>query len=239
MNPAIILVRPQMGENIGAAARAMANFGVRDLRLVAPRDGWPNPKASDMAGKALNVVDDAQLFPTTAAAVADCQFIVATTARERAMNLPVFDARDAMQQLATRAARGERVAILFGPERTGLENDDVIQANAVVTIPVSADYASLNLAQAVVVLCYEWLMAQAAVGDINSFAHQREGLLAPRAEMDGLFGQLETALDDVNFWRVPEKKDGMWRNIRAVLIRAGMNPQEIAAWRGIVKALRG
>ncbi len=124
--PSIILVRPQMGENIGAAARAMANFGLGNLRLVAPRDGWPNPKASDMAGKALPIIDDAAIYAETKAAVADCQFVLATTSRARAMQLPVLEVREAMRQMAARVAQGERCAILFGPERTGLENDDVM-----------------------------------------------------------------------------------------------------------------
>ena len=234
MSLSIILVRPQMGENIGAAARAMANFAVRDMRIVAPRDGWPNPKAFDMAGKADGIVTDAKIYSDTAASVADCQFVLATTSRARAMNLPVMDPREAMQQLRQRVANGEKVAVLFGPERTGLENEDVIVADAVVTIPVSEEYASLNIAQAVVVLCYEWLMAE----HTTVSAGEELQVAAPRAELEGLFGQLEAALEEVNFWRVPEKKEGMWRNIRAVLIRAGMTGQEIATWRGIVKTLK-
>ncbi len=231
MTPSIILVRPQMGENIGAAARAMANFGLADMRLVAPRDGWPNPKASDMAGRALNIIDDAQLFDTTSAALAECSFVLATTSRERAMNLPVLEPRAAMAEMRARMARGEKCAILFGPERTGLENEEVILADAVVTIPVAPEYPSLNLAQAVVILGYEWLL---------STAQQTENTVEPAAEkqmLEGLFGHLEQALDSVNFWRIPEKKEVMWRNIRAGLTRAGLTHQEIATWRGIVKAL--
>jgi tRNA/rRNA methyltransferase len=230
----IILTRPQMGENIGAAARAMANFGLRDLRLVAPRDGWPNPKASDMAGRALDIVDDAKLFATAPEAVADCQFVLATTARERAMNLPVLDVREAAAELEARAARGERCAVLFGPERTGLENEEVTLANAVVTIPVAPEYPSLNLAQAVVVVAYEWMMAQA---ELSRAIPQQEEAPATREQLNGLFGHLETALDTVNFWRIPAKKEIMWRNIRAGLTRAGLTAQEVATWRGIVKAL--
>jgi tRNA/rRNA methyltransferase len=238
ISPSIILVRPQMGENIGAAARAMANFGVRDLRLVAPRDGWPNPKASDTAGKALDIIDDAKLYETTNAALADCQFVLATTARARAMQLPVLDMRDAMAELHRRTARGERCAVMFGPERTGLENDDVTLADAVVSIPVAPEYASLNVGQAVVVACYEWWMG--GLGDALEVPPlQGEELPATRAQLDGLFGQLETELDTVNFWRVAEKKEIMWRNIRTTLVRAGMSAQEVATWRGIIRALRG
>lgn len=219
-----------MGENIGAAARAMANFGLGNMRLVAPRDGWPNPKASDTAGKALDILDDAGLFATSAEAVADCQFVLATTSRARAVNMPVFDAREAMAELRTRIARGEKVAILFGPERTGLENEEVALADAVVSLPVASAYPSLNLGQAVVVLAYEWLAStqQQAVPTDPA---------APRAELHGLFGQLEEALDDVNFWRVPEKKEQMWRNLRAGLTRAQLTSNEIATWRGMIRAL--
>lgn len=238
--PSIILVRPQMGENIGHAARAMANFGLRDMRLVAPRDGWPNPKASDTAGKALDIIDDAKNFDELSQAVADCQFVLATTSRARAVNMPVLEARAAMLDVRERIGRGEKCAILFGAERTGLENEEVALADAVVTIPVAAEYPSLNLGQAVVVLAYEWLCAG---GENPLFT--RNAAMAPatqppatREELQGFFGQLEAALDDVDFWRVPEKKDGMWRNIRAVLMRAGMSGQEVATWRGLIRALR-
>lgn len=236
--PAMILVRPQMGENIGHAARAMANFGLRGMRLVAPRDGWPNPKASDTAGKALDILDEANVHADVAAAVADCQFVLATTSRARAVNMKVYDVREAMQEVRAREARGERCAVLFGAERTGLENEEIALADAVVTIPVAAEYPSLNLGQAVVVVCHEWFMS----GDpalFNRNTDQQPNIAdapAPRAELDGMFGQLEAALDAVNFWRVPEKKEGMWRNIRTGLVRAGLTSQEIATWRGMVKA---
>ena len=250
--PSILLIRPQMGENIGAAARAMANFGLKELRLVAPRDGWPNPKASDTAGKALNIIDDASVHDDVPAALADCSYVLATTARERAMSLPVLEVREAMAELHTRAARGEKCAIMFGPERTGLENEDMALADAVVTIPVAPEYASLNIGQAVVVCAHEWFShvhaaagAQGAQSPIFARSVTQPNALqavpevAPREQLLGLLGQLEAGLDDVNFWRVPEKKDIMWRNIRATLVRAGLSEQEIATWRGVVKALRG
>lgn len=245
MQLSIVLVRPQMGENIGAAARAMANFGLKELRLVAPRDGWPNPKASDTAGKALNIIDDAKTYETVGDAVADCQFVLATTARDRVVNLPVMDVREAIAELHTRASRGEKCAVMFGPERTGLENEDITLANAIVTIPVAPEYASLNVGQAVVVCAYEWY--QAVVSSESSVVSKEandsrlttQNLAAPRAQLEGLFGQLETALDEVNFWRVPEKKEIMWRNIRASLTRADLTEQEIATWRGIISGIRG
>jgi tRNA/rRNA methyltransferase len=233
VTPSIILIRPQMGENIGSSARAMANFGLKDLRIVAPRDGWPNPKASDTAGKALDILDDAKVFATAAEAVADCQFVLATTARERAVNMPAFTARAAMETLRARQAAGERCAILFGPERTGLENEEVALADAVVTIPVAPEYTSLNLAQAVVVMGYEYFTS-----DQSRESRVEEEAPAAREELLGMFGQLEAALDDVNFWRVPEKKEGMWLNLRATLTRTRFTSQEIATWRGIFRALR-
>lgn len=230
MHPSIILIRPQMGENIGSSARAMANFGLRDLRLVAPRDGWPNAKASDTAGKALDILDDAQLFATTREAVADCQFVLATTARSRAVNMPALYVRDAVAELRMRVARGERCAVLFGPERTGLENEDIACAHAVVTIPVAGEYTSLNLAQAVVVVASEWFQTQTppplVVGEEP----------APQAELHAMFDQLEQVLETAKFWRTPEKKDSIWRNVRAVFTRAGMSAQEVATWRGIIRA---
>lgn len=228
MELAIILVRPQMGENIGAAARACANFGAKDLRLVAPRDGWPNPKASDMAGRAINVIDDAQVFATTAEAIHDAQYVLAVTARDRTINLPSFTTREAVGQMR---ARGGKVALLFGPERTGLENEEVALSDGILCIPTAPEYSSLNLAQAVVVVLAEWFASQAQVVP-------KEGEpAAPRDELLGLYGQLEAALDGTNFWRIPEKKEIMWRNIRATLTRAGLTSQEVATWRGLIKAL--
>lgn len=241
MTPTIILCRPQMGENIGAAARGMANFGLKEMRLVAPRDGWPNPKAADMAGKALPILDDASVFETAAEAVADCQFVLATTARSRAVNMPVMDVRSAMREVAVRMARGEKCAVLFGAERTGLENEEVALADAVLTIPVSADYPSLNLGQAVVVVGHEWFSTQE---DKPLFARNPDQVTPPQApatkeELQGLYGQLEMMLDGTNFWRVPEKKEGLWRSIRATLARAALSGPEVAIWRGILRSFRG
>lgn len=229
MSPAIILVRPQMGENIGAAARAMANFGLSDLRIVAPRDGWPNPKAADTAGKALSILDDAKIYATAAEAVADCQYVLAATARDRAVNMPSYTTREAVGQLHAR--NGQKVAVMFGPERTGLENEEVAHANGVLSIPVAPEYTSLNLAQAVVVVAAEWFASDAPA------AQTALAETAQRHELQGLFDQLEAELTAVNFWRVEAKKEGMWRNIRAVLTRAQLSSQEVATWRGMVRAL--
>ena len=240
MTPSIILVRPQMGENIGHAARAMANFGLNEMRLVAPRDGWPNPKASDTAGKALPILDDAKTFASAGTAVADCNFVLATTARARAVNMPVFEVREAMQEVRARMARGEKCAVLFGPERTGLENEEVAIADAVVTIPVAPEYTSLNLGQAVVVVAHEWFSSALHAGPAfvrNAQMSPVTPVAATKKELHGLFGQLEAGLDDVNFWRVPEKKDGLWRILRATLTRAALSGQEVALWRGVLRAL--
>lgn len=233
MQPAIILVRPQMGENIGATARAMANFGVGELRLVAPRDGWPNPKAGDVAGKAMPILDDATIYETTQASVADRQFVLAMTARPRHLPIRAMELREAIGELRTRAAQGKRCAIMFGPERTGLENEDIVVADAAVSIPVAPGYASLNVGQAVVVALYEWFASapREAIAEGDP--------VADRAELQGLFDHLERALDGTDFWRVPEKKESMWRNIRVGLMRARFSAHEVATWRGIVRALSG
>lgn len=220
-----------MGENIGAAARAAANFGVADLRLVAPRDGWPNPKAVDMAGRAIDVLDAITVHETLAEAVADCQFVLATTARERAVNMRAYDTAQAVVQLRARAQRGEKVAVLFGPERTGLENEDIAHAHGVLHIPTAPEYSSLNVAQAVVVVLAQWF----ASGEAPALPEGEPP--APQAELQGMFGQLEQALDATNFWRIPAKKEIMWRNIRAGLMRADLSSQEVATWRGLIRAL--
>ncbi|MEM6946215.1 MAG: RNA methyltransferase, partial [Pseudomonadota bacterium] len=157
--PVAVLVEPQLGENIGAAARALWNFGLDRMRIVAPRDGWPNPKAVAMASGAGRLLDDAQIFETTAEAVADCTLVYATTARARELTKRVLTPEDAMREAAAATEAGERVALLFGRERTGLENDDVMRASAIVTVPVNPDFPSLNLAQCVLLLGYEWRRA--------------------------------------------------------------------------------
>ncbi|MDO8884944.1 RNA methyltransferase, partial [Pseudotabrizicola sp.] len=156
IEPAFILVRPQMGENIGAAARAMLNFGLTRMRIVAPRDGWPNPRAVAMASGAGRLLDQAGLFPDVAAAIGDCDFVFATTARPRELVKPIVTPERAMEMARAMAAEGRRVGILFGPERAGLENDDVALANAIVTVPVNPDFPSLNLGQCALLLGYEW-----------------------------------------------------------------------------------
>ena len=231
--PQFILVRPQMGENIGHAARAMANFGWEHMRLISPRDGWPNPKAESTASKAKPLFEKANLHDTTADAVADLQFVLATTARDRTQNLPVMDARAAGREIMARQAKGQQCGVLFGPERTGLENDDIALADAVVSIPLSDLYPSLNLGQAVGILAYELAMAKSeTLGEITL-----PDAPATKETLEGFLQQLEEALDEAEFWRVAEKKPNMWRNIRTSIQRAGWSGQEVATWRGIVREL--
>lgn len=232
--PAIVLVAPQLGENIGAVARAMLNFGLSDLRLVAPRDGWPSPAAKSTASGADLVLERAQLFAGLADAIADCARVYATTARPRELLLPVMTPADAARDMRARLARGERSAILFGGERSGLSNDDVVRADAIVSIPVNPAFASLNIAQAALVLAYEWAKAEgrSAYDSGLDFAPA-----APRAAFDGLMDHLVDALDRAGYFHPPDKRPHMERNLRAAFQRAGLTETEVRALRGAVRAL--
>ena len=192
--PAFVLVRPQMGENIGASARSMLNFGLEAMRVVAPRDGWPNERAVALASGAGRVLDAARLTATTAEAVADCTMVFATTARERNFSKPVFSPEAAMAVALDRASRGERVAVLFGPERTGLENDDVALANAIVSVPTNPAFPSLNLAQCVLLMGYEWRRAtDAPAPREDGDGRHRLGQIMPRCA--ALVAHYEERLD--------------------------------------------
>jgi tRNA/rRNA methyltransferase len=246
MAPAIILVLPQLGENIGFAARAMANFGLQDLRLVAPRDGWPNDKARAAAAVASSVVDGAKVYDSVEAAIGDLNFVVATTARPREMVKRVLSPETAAATLRDRATVAERTGVLFGPERSGLDNDTIALANAILTAPVDPDFASLSLPQAVLLVAYEWLKCQkpGALGRITTLDGPAiEGLSAPetrpatRAELFDLFEHLETELDRAGFLRPPEKRPSMVRSIRNMFHRMGATEQDVRTWRGIVSAL--
>ncbi len=240
--PAIILVRPQMGENIGAAARAMWNFGLSDLRLVSPRDGWPNQKANDMAAHAEPIIEHARIFPDVASAMADLHFVAACTARPRDLTFPVLTPAESAREMRAQAPAGG-VGLLFGSERTGLENEELVLANAIVTIPTApapvapaihrptTANASLNLAQAVVVLAYAW----SAEAETPAAAPARE--LAPKSEIENLLAQLEKRLNAVNFWRVPEKKERMWLNLRRMILRMEPTSQEVLTLHGVMRAL--
>ncbi len=233
--PAVILVSPQLGQNIGAAARAMLNCGLTDLRLVRPRDGWPNPYAVAAAAGADRVLDAARLYPTTAAAVGDLQRVYATTARGRGMIQQILTPRAAAAEMRERFAAGERVGVLFGPERTGLVNEDLTLAEALITVPLNPAYASLNLAQAVLLVGYEWF--QSAADALARRLHTGQTRTATKAELANLFAHLEHELDAGGFFPVPEKRPSMVRNIRNTLQRAGLTEQEVRTAHGIIASL--
>ncbi len=234
-----------MGENIGAAARAMLNFGIAGLRLVAPRDGWPNPAAKAMAAGASIVIDHAQVFETLDQALADLSFVLATTARPREARLPVFTPALAVQKLREKMLRpgqegaetcghSSRVAVLFGGERAGLSAEHIKKSDGVISIPVNPDFASLNLAQAVLLMAYEW--GQASGLDAFESPLDREPA-APRLELDRMMTHLEEELEAAGFFYPPEKKPLMLRNLTTALTRAGLTHIEVQTMRGVIKAL--
>ena len=247
--PAIILVNPQLGENIGFAARAMANFGLSDLRLVAPRDGWPNPKARAAAAGAAFVVDRATIYDDVESAIGELNFVLASTARSREMVKTVLSPETAAVALKQRSVRAERTGVLFGPERSGLDNDTIALADAILTAPVSPDFASLSLPQAVLLFGYEWLKADNVsppLGRATAFdGPAAEGLAVPdtrpatRAELLGLFQHLEAELDRAGFLYPSEKRPSMVRAIRNMFHRMSATEQDVRTWRGIVAALSG
>jgi len=244
--PAIVLVRPQLGENIGFAARAMANFGLQDLRLVAPRDGWPNDKARAAAAGAAAIVDRARHFDSVEAAIGDLNYVLAATARPREMVKLVLSPETAASALRKHACAAGRTGVMFGAERSGLDNDAIALADAILTAPVSPDFASLSLPQAVLLFAYEWLKTQSpeALGRTTAFdGPAKEGTPAPgtrpasRAELFGLFDHLETELDRSGFLKPKEKRPSMVRSIRNMFHRMGATDQDVRTWRGIVAAL--
>lgn len=235
--PAIILVNPQMGENIGASARAMLNSGLQDLRLVNPRDGWPSEPAQAMSSGALDKMPPVQVFENTADAIADCQYVYATTARARDMSKPVFTAKGAAEDMRKRQSEGQKIAILFGAERAGLDNDDVSLAHAVVTVPLNPDFSSLNLAQGVLLLAYEWYQSGDATPDLEM--HTRNSQPANHAMLKELYDRLEDELERHHFFRDSGQKPTMIRNLRNMLARAAMTEQEAKTFHGIISALTG
>ena len=233
--PVVVLVEPQLGENIGAAARAMANFGLSRLRLVAPKQEWPNERARVMAAGADRVIDAAVIYATLAEAIADCTFVVATTARQHDQAKPVIGAAEAAAQMAPKVAAGETVALVFGRERIGLENHEVARADAIMTLPVNPAFASLNLAQAVVVVGYEWF--KLASGGALPFAMQDRSPPAPKQQLDAFLADLERALDEIEFYRPHEKRGVMSTNLRNIFNRMKPSEQDIRTLHGIVTAL--
>jgi tRNA/rRNA methyltransferase len=234
-SPAIILCEPQLGENIGTAARAMANFGLWDLRVVNPRDGWPNERAVAAASRADHVIEKVRIFDTVEAAVADLSMVHATTARRRDMEKEVLGPEESSRRINTHIGDGGRAGLLFGRERWGLYNEEVALADSIVTLPVEAAFASLNIAQAVLLMSYEW-RRQSDLGATLPFSGGRDEV-APRGELLGLFGQLEETLDRTGFFKTEDKRPTMVTNLRAIFTRAGMTSQEIRTLRGVISSI--
>lgn len=233
---AVILVEPQLGQNIGMVARAMANCGLGELRLVAPRDGWPNSDSIPAASGADRILNEARVFDTTADAVADLATVLATTARPRDMTKDALTPKGASALLRAPAPEGAKAGVLFGKEAIGLHNDDVALAHAVVTVPLNPLFSSLNLAQAVFVIGYEWYQAAEAT-PAHELVLPKETRPANVDEMVGLFEHLEGELDACGFLRVKEKRPIMVRNIRNIFQRARLTEQEVRTLRGIVSGL--
>lgn len=233
--PAIVLVDAQLGENIGAAARGMANFGLNDLRLVRPRDGWPNTKALASASGADHVIGAARVYPDERAATLDTPRIFATSARSRELTKPVMTPERAIAEMRGLAAQGIKSALLFGGERAGLTNDQISLADAIIAVPVNPGFGSLNLAQAVLLLAYEWFRPQAEVPPVD--LPLGPNVPASREEIYHLFDHLEAELDASGFLFPPDKRPHMVRNIRTTLLRSGLTDQDVRVWRGIIKAL--
>jgi len=233
--PVVVLVEPQLGENIGFAARAMLNCGLTELRLVRPRDGWPNERARAAAAGADTVIDGAQVFERTADAVGDLSRVFAATARHRDMIMPVMTPRRAAETLRVEVAAGLRCGLIFGPERSGLENDDASLADTIVQVPLNPAFSSLSLPQAVMVLAYEWFQA----GDETPSEELVMGRTEPasKAELLNFLSRLESALEETGFLQVAEKRPGMMRNIRNIFQRARLTDQEVRALHGVVSAL--
>jgi len=245
-SPAVILMEPQLADNIGMVARACANFGLDELRLVSPRDGWPNEKARIAASGANYVIDDATAHDTLGAAVADLNWFCATTARQRDLRKPVLTPEQAIAEIALRIGRGERCGILFGRERNGLETSEVALADAVVMVPVNSRFASLNLAQSVLILAYEWMKAagKQSLGRVTTYEkplstglYLGDNTPATKAELVGFFEHLEGELERLGYFNPPHKKPAMLQNLRTFFTRAGATEQEVRTLRGIVATL--
>jgi TrmH family RNA methyltransferase len=228
--PVIVLVRPQLGENIGKAARAMLNFGLTELRLVTPRDGWPNPSAGPAASGADIVLERAQVFESVAEAVADCGHVYATTVRRRDVTKPVVTPEEAARAIH---AAPERSAILFGPERSGLETDDVTIARTIITVPINPEFGSLNLAQAVILCAYEW-----SKGEKLAQPPTRDELPpAPQEELDGMIGQLDEMLERAGYYFPPDRATATRRTLRTLLTKPAWNALEVRTLRGVLSKL--
>lgn len=233
--PVSILVEPQLGENIGAAARAMWNFGLSAMRLVAPRDGWPNPQAVAMASGAGRVLDGAQVFDTSAAAMADLHAVYATTARPRELTKRVLSPEAAMREAASRIAEGQRIGILYGPERAGLATAEIVLASAIVSVPSNPEFPSLNLAQCVLLLSYEWRRAQGGVV-AEELVTNKTGLAAGE-DVTRMLAHLEEELEAARFFFPEHKRPSMQGNLRNLFRRSALTEQDVRTLRGVIRAL--
>lgn len=232
--PAFVLIRPQMGENIGAAARGMWNFGLDLMRIVDPRDGWPNQRAVALASGAGRLLDEAMVVETTADAIADATFVYATTARPRDLTKPVMTPEEAMADAAIRIKRGEKVAVMFGPERTGMENDDIALANAIVTVPVNPEFPSLNLGQCVLLMSYEWTRAtQKAEG----YVEMAGSYWATSREVQALADHYEDRMSDAGFFFPEHKADSMKLNLRNLWSRMPLTRTDVQMLHGMMRQM--
>jgi tRNA/rRNA methyltransferase len=232
--PAIVLSQPQMGENIGAAARAMKNFGLSELHLIAPKCAWPNDRAQMLASGAGDILERAHVHPDAAAALASFNLVFATTARGRDVLKEIHTPEAAAEKLRAAAAAGTSTAVLFGGERAGLDNDEMSLADAVITIP-TAEFSSLNLGQAVLLIGYEWLKSADATPPVRT--RPSAALPASRQELTGLFAHLERELDAAQFFFPPAKRETMVRNVRAMILRSNLTDQQARTIRGMIVAL--
>lgn len=231
--PVVILVRPQMGENIGAVARAMANFGLKELRLAAPRDGWPNPKAVEMSAGAETIIETTKTYHDFTSAMADIHLAYATTARPRDMEKRVLEPPAAIADIRQHSEAGKKIALVFGPERTGLENEEISWCDTLITIPTAPEKRSINIAQAAVIIGYEWWRQQSERQDVSLALDE----MAPKAEWEAMFSQLESYLDQADYFRAADRKPTMWLNLRNMLMRSRMSEQELRSFRGLIRSL--
>ena len=234
-NPAFILIEPQMGENIGASARAMLNFSLTDLRIVNPRDGWPNERATAMSAGALDLMPPVTVHDTIQNAIADCHFVYTTAAFDRFMVKPVMTPFDAARDMAARARAGQKIGMVFGRERSGLTNDEIAAGQVLITIPVNPDFASLNLSQAVLLMAYEF--SRHTIHQFEPVTPMGKSFPASLKDFDEFYVRLESELDVGEFFRVPEMRDLMKRNIRNALLRAEFSDQELKTLHGVITAL--
>lgn len=233
--PSFILVRPQMGENIGGAARAMWNFGLDRMRIIAPRDGWPNQKAVVMASGAGRLLDEAMIFENTPDALADCNYVFATTARHRDLTKPIMTPERAMDHARALIAKGQKVGVMFGPERAGLENEDIVRANAIISVPVNPGFASLNLAQCVLLMAYEWRRENAGVPpEVVAMANTE---FASGVEIEKLGDHYEQRLDESGFFYPLAKAASMKLNLRNMWSRMPMTRADVQMMHGMLRQL--